>query len=77
MIPGIASVIGPTVGSFMITDFSFTFLFAISMVLYSIALAVSLRIKFAIVLREFTVPTGKVFQYFFATFILWGFIERC
>jgi MFS family permease len=75
VIPGIASVIGPAVGSFIITDFSFTTLFSFSIVLYLIAFVVSLRIKFAVEIQKFAVPKGRCFQLFFVTFILWGFIE--
>jgi MFS family permease len=75
VIPGIASVIGPAVGSFIITDFSFTALFSFSIVLYLIAFVVSLRIKFAVEIQKFAVPKSRRFQLFFVTFILWGFIE--
>jgi MFS family permease len=76
VIPGIASVIGPAVGSFIITDFSFTALFAVSIVLYLVAFVVSLsKIKFAVEVKKFTIPRGRVFQIFFVTFILWGLIE--
>jgi MFS family permease len=75
VIPGIASVIGPAVGSFIIIDFSFTALFSFSIVLYLVAFVVSLRIKFAVEIQKFKVPRGRIFQFFFATFVLWGFIE--
>lgn len=75
VIPGIASVIGPVIGSFIITDFSFTSLFAVSIVLYLVAFLVSLRIKFAVEIQKLTVPKGRIFQIFFVTFVLWGLME--
>ena len=75
IIPSIAGIIGPAVGSLIITNLNFTALFSFSIVLYLLAFLVSLRIKFAVEVQKFQLPKGGLFQLFFVTFVLWGFIE--
>lgn len=75
IIPTVASVIGPAVGGFVIQDFGFTSLFATAVILYLTTFFFSLSIRFKPEIQEFSIPTGRIFTIFFATFILFGFSE--
>jgi MFS family permease len=75
MIPSIASIIGPATGGFIIQNFGFTQLFATVIVLYSVALLFSFRIRFRPETCGFQIPKSRKFTIFFIAFILLGFIE--
>jgi hypothetical protein len=75
IIPAITSIVGPVVGSLIITSLGFKALFSSCVVLYLIALVFSLKIRFAVETNRFQIPRQKVFWIFFASFILWGLIE--
>jgi hypothetical protein len=72
IIPTITGIVGPAVGSLVITSPGFRALFSSSVVLYLIALVFSLKIRFAVETTRFQIPRQRVFLIFFASFILWG-----
>ncbi|MEM3596711.1 MAG: MFS transporter [Candidatus Bathyarchaeia archaeon] len=75
IIPSIASIIGPAAGGFIIESFKFQFLFALSIILYLAALSFSTRITFRTETCGLSIPRGRKFLIFFATFILFGMTE--
>jgi MFS family permease len=75
IIPSVASIISPAVGGFIISNFGFQSLFAVSIILYLIAFLFSMRIKFRPETYKFSIPKGKRFVIFFLTFILLGTSE--
>jgi len=75
IIPSFASIIGPAVGGFIIENLDFTFLFAVSIILYLIAFAFSTRIRFKFENYGFLIPKCRMFAVFFITFIIAGLIE--
>lgn len=74
-IPSITSIISPAVGGFLIESFGFTSLFTGSVLLYSVALAFSLRIRCQPELQEFSIPRSPMFAVFLLTFVLFGMSE--
>lgn len=75
IIPSLASIVGPALGGFIISRFSFSSLFILSIILYLASFLFSTRIKFKPEIQRFTIPKGKVFGIFSLTFILLGMIE--
>ncbi|MGB9671669.1 MAG: MFS transporter [Candidatus Bathyarchaeales archaeon] len=75
IIPSIASIVGPAVGGFVIETFKFQFLFALSIILYSVALIFSTRMEFRTETYGLSIPRERKFLVFFVTFILFGMSE--
>jgi MFS family permease len=75
IIPSIASIIGPTVGGFIIESFSFSHLFVVVIVLYFVAFLFSTKIKSQSEAYGFQIPKSRKFAIFFLVFIFLGFIE--
>jgi MFS family permease len=75
IIPSLASIAGPAVGGFIISNFDFQSLFVVSIILYLTAFLFSMGIKFRPETCRFSIPKMKTFIIFFATFILLGLSE--
>jgi len=75
IIPSLAGIAGPAVGGFIISNFDFQTLFAVSVVLYLTAFFLSTRLKFRPETYEFSVPKRKILGIFFLTFALLGLGE--
>ena len=75
IIPSLASIAGPAVGGFIISNFDFQSLFLVSVILYLTAFLFSMRIKFRPETHEFSIPKMKAFTIFFSTFIFLGLSE--
>jgi len=75
VIPSLASIVGPAVGSFIIENLSFASLFTISIFLYLTAFIFSMRIQFKPEIQGFSVPKAKILIIFFVTFIILGLSE--
>ena len=75
IIPSIASIIGPTVGGFIIESFSFSHLFVTVIILYFVAFLFSTKIQFKSETCGFQIPKNRIFAIFFLIFIFLGFIE--
>ena len=75
VVPAIAGFVGPAFGSLIITSFGFRALFSSSIVLYMIALVLSLKVKFVAEATRFHIPRQRVFWIFLGSFILWGLSE--
>ncbi|MGB9740637.1 MAG: MFS transporter [Candidatus Bathyarchaeia archaeon] len=75
IIPSIASIVGPAVGGLVIENFGFQLLFALSIILYLIALIFSMRIQFKAETYRLSVPLNRKFTLFFVTFIIFGMSE--
>jgi MFS family permease len=75
IIPSLASIAGPAVGGFIISNFDFQSLFVVSIILYLTAFLFSMRIKFRPETYEFSIPKIKTFAIFFSTFIFLGLSE--
>jgi hypothetical protein len=75
IIPSLASIAGPAVGGFIISNFDFQSLFLVSVILYLTAFLFSMHIKFKPETHEFSIPKMKTFAIFFLTFIFLGLSE--
>ena len=75
IIPSLTSIVGPAIGGFIISGFSFQSLFAVSIMLHLAAFLFSTRIKFKPETYEFAIPKRKMFIVFFLTFTLLGLSE--
>ena len=75
IIPSLASIAGPAVGGFIISNFDFQSLFVVSIILYMTAFLFSMRIKFRPETYKFSIPKIKTFAIFFSTFIFLGLSE--
>jgi MFS family permease len=75
IIPSIASIVGPAAGGFIIESFKFQSLFALSIILYLVALIFSTRIEFGTETCGLSIPRERKFLVFFVTFIFFGMSE--
>lgn len=75
IIPSIASIVGPVVGGIIIENFSFQFLFMLSIILYLVALIFFMRIHFKTETYGLSIPLDRKFALFFVTFIIFGMSE--
>ncbi len=75
IIPSLASIVGPAVGGFTISNFGFPTLFTVSIILYFIAFFFSIRLEFRPETHEFSIPKKGIFAIFFLSFIFLGLSE--
>jgi MFS family permease len=74
-IPGIAGIVSPAIGGFIIEEYGFIYFFTISIILFLASFAVSLRIRFKPEKQKFLIPKNSVFKIFMLTFALLGLSE--
>lgn len=74
-IPGIAGIVSPAIGGFIIEEYGFIYLFTISIILFLASFTVSLRIRFKPEKQEFMIPKSSAFKIFMITFALLGLSE--
>jgi MFS family permease len=74
-IPGIAGIVSPTLGGFIIEKWGFVHLFVTSIILFLASFAVSLRIRYRPESEKFLVPKDNAFKVFMITFALLGLSE--
>jgi MFS family permease len=74
-IPGIAGIVSPAIGGFIIEQYGFIYLFTISIILFLASFVVSLRIRFKPEKQKFLVPKNSAFKIFMLTFALLGLSE--
>ena len=75
VIPGIAGVISPAIGGFIIEEYGFIYLFTMSIILFLASFTVSLRIHFKPEQQKFLLPKNNAFKIFMLTFVLIGLSE--
>ena len=74
-IPGVAGVVSPAVGGFVIQTFGFVYLFAASIILFLASFLISLKIRYKAEEQEFGLPKESGFKLFLVTFALSGLSE--
>lgn len=74
-IPGIAGIVSPAIGGFIIEQYGFIYLFTISIILFLASFGVSLRIRFKPEKQKFLIPKNSAFKIFMLTFALLGLSE--
>lgn len=74
-IPGIAGIVSPTLGGFIIEKWGFVHLFATSIILFLASFAVSLGIRYRPESEKFLIPKDNAFKIFMITFALLGLSE--
>jgi MFS family permease len=74
-IPGIAGIVSPAIGGFIIQKYGFVYLFATSLILFLASFILSLRIQYRPEKQRFLIPKNNAFNLFMFTFVLFGLCE--
>lgn len=74
-IPGIAGIVSPAIGGFIIETWDFAHLFTVSLVLFLASFVISLKIRYKPEKQKFLIPKNNAFKIFMVTFALLGLSE--
>jgi MFS family permease len=74
-IPGIAGIVSPAIGGFIIEQYGFVYLYTVSIILFLSSFAVSLKIRYKPERENFLIPKNTAFRIFMLTFVLLGLGE--
>jgi MFS family permease len=74
-IPGMAGMLSPAIGGFIIEQYGFVHLYTVSIILFLASFAVSLRIRYKPEKQKFLIPKNTAFNIFMLTFVLLGLGE--
>jgi MFS family permease len=74
-IPGIAGIVSPAIGGFIIEQYGFVYLYTLSIILFLASFLVSLKIRYKPEKQKFLVPKNTAFKIFMLTFVLIGLGE--
>jgi len=74
-IPGIAGIVSPALGGFIIEQYGFIYLYTVSIILFLASFAVSLKIRYKPEKQKFLIPKNTAFKIFMFTFVLIGLGE--
>jgi len=74
-IPGIAGIVSPAIGGFIIEQYGFVYLYTVSIVLFLASFVVSLKIRYKPEKQKFLVSKNTAFKIFMLTFVLIGLGE--
>lgn len=74
-IPGIAGIVSPALGGFIIEQYGFIYLYTVSIILFLASFVVSLKIRYKPEKQKFLIPKNAAFKIFMLTFVLIGLGE--